>query len=236
MRGLRAPSGKGRFLIRRNYWFGQWHNQVVEWGDALAYGTPLAGDLMGGSTESKDELVVVNVSYGGTAVWHIIMDPYDPLDLTKQTSFAWGIEGDVFLTCKVPNATGQPLRAAVYRPSAGKFIVRVPEAVGGKVESVAFGRPGDVPACIDVDGNGTDDFVLWRPSERPVANVTSRNSRDRFRGTPTCSPPHRMGCATHVRNGQLAGGGSPHLAAVSAILSATGWSFLSTATRRAEHV
>jgi hypothetical protein len=137
---------------------------IVRWRDGFA--VPLAGDFAG---DSRDELVEVQMGYGEYFfnVWHTLQYPYDPDDLALVDSFIWGQYTDVSLLCTIPNATsGKSTRAAFYRPSEGRFYVRTPELPGGQVTSEAFGEPGDVPMCMDVDQDGTDDFVLWRPSER----------------------------------------------------------------------
>lgn len=46
---------------------------------------------------------------------------------------------------------------AVYRPAAGKFILK-----DGK--EVAMGKQGDIPTCGDWDGDGFADFSVYRPS------------------------------------------------------------------------
>jgi len=156
------PNGKSEWVIQLAR--GGNPSLVVEWGEAYAWGVPLVGDFLG---DTKDEIIVVNPSqYAGyQSTWHVLAYPYNPAT-SEQTFFAIGEYDDIYLTCKVPNPSGKATRAAVYRPSSGQFIVRVPEVPGGKITSTEFGKPGDVPMCMDVDQNGTDEFVLWRPGER----------------------------------------------------------------------
>lgn len=88
-------------------------------------------------------------------VWH----GYRTLDNTY-SPFSWGNENDIPLTINQLNGGFIRGYAVAFQPASGIWNIRSsPQPI-----AFQFGQNGDIPLTIDVDGDGTDEVAVFRPS------------------------------------------------------------------------
>lgn len=118
----------------------------ITWGEVSD--TPIARDM---DEDGRDDLLVYR---GGTGEWWI---RYSATDTFK--TIQWGLWGDIPLTYR--DSLGR-WNIAVWRPSNYKFYTR--NIHTGNTAETQWGEPGDIPRFGDTDGNGWDEYIIWRPS------------------------------------------------------------------------
>ncbi|KJV05213.1 hypothetical protein [Methylocucumis oryzae] len=62
---------------------------------------------------------------------------------------------------------------AVWRPSNSTFYPR--NINTGATAAIQWGEPGDVPRFGDTDGNGHDEYIIWRPNTGVWWNLTTNS-------------------------------------------------------------
>ncbi|RKG93049.1 hypothetical protein D7V97_40340 [Corallococcus sp. CA053C] len=62
----------------------------------------------------------------------------------------------------VPFKAGNQWNLGLWRPNDGTFTTK--NIHGGGTASTVYGIPGDVPRFGDTNGDGTDEYIVWRPS------------------------------------------------------------------------
>lgn len=118
------------------------------WADWGEFGDcPMAADFDG---DSRADLVQFR---GTTGMWYIAYAA------GGGASYPWGAWGDVPLTYR----TTQGRNIAVFRPSNSTFYLK--NLHNGATAEVQWGEPGDVPRFGDVDGNGDDEIMVYRPRD-----------------------------------------------------------------------
>ncbi len=76
-------------------------------------------------------------------------------------AFNWGINTDVPMLREKHTLTGRnDVIPTVFRASTGTWY----SYLGSQYESVQWGTAGDIPVLADFDGDGIDDFTVYRPS------------------------------------------------------------------------
>jgi len=127
----------------------------ITWGEVSD--TPMARDV---DEDGRDDLLVFR---GMTGEWWI---RYSGTDTYR--TIQWGVWGDIPLTYRDGL---KRWNIAVWRPSDSKFYAK--NIHSGKTATVAWGEPGDIPRFGDTDGNGQDEFIIWRPSTGVWWNLNS---------------------------------------------------------------
>ena len=77
--------------------------------------------------------------------------------LLRQLTPALGIQVKPEIRIQITPTRFRVADLAVWRPSTGTWWVR-------GIETVQWGKPGDVPAPADYNGDGRSDLAVWRPS------------------------------------------------------------------------
>ncbi len=131
-----------------SHWYIRFKNGTstdITWGEASD--TPMARDM---NEDGRDDLLVYR---GTTGDWWI----RDSASNTFQT-IQWGLWGDIPLTYRDGLSRWN---IAVYRPSNNTFYAR--NIHTNVTADFQWGEPGDVPRFGDTDGNGRDEYIIWRP-------------------------------------------------------------------------
>jgi len=129
----------------------------LEWG--TAGDVPFLGDLDG---DGRDDMIIWRPSNGG---WYARSSATFELLLNQQ----WGRSTDVPLVGDLDGDGADDL--ILWRPKVGgsatangRFYARSLDWTTIFSREWGAGRLGDVPLIGDVDGNGADDVVIYRPS------------------------------------------------------------------------
>ncbi|TAL47229.1 MAG: hypothetical protein EPN89_08960 [Methylovulum sp.] len=135
-------------LSQSHWYIRNWNKTTKDliWGEVSD--TPMARDMDG---DGRDDLVIFR---GTTGEWWI---RYSATGASK--TIAWGQWGDVPLTFRDSSSRWN---IAVWRPSDSTFYAQ--NIHTGKTGTTQWGQPGDVPRFGDTDGNGWDEYMVWRPS------------------------------------------------------------------------
>jgi len=140
----------GRWYIRP--WRGA--TTTITWGQRND--TPIARDMNG---DGRDDLIVFR---GLEGRWYI---RYSGSGATAR--YDWGAWGDIPLTYR---DSLRRWNIAVWRPSNATYYAR--NIHSGATATVQWGMPGDVPRFADRDGNGWDEWLVYRPSNRTWYNAS----------------------------------------------------------------
>jgi hypothetical protein len=119
---------------------------TITWGNRTD--TPIARDING---DKRDDLIVFSATQGK---WNI---RYSGSGTTAtHTHGSWG---DIPLTWR---DSQKRWNIAVWRPTNGTFYWKNVHA--NTSGSIVWGKAGDVPRFGDRNGNGWDEFIVYRPS------------------------------------------------------------------------
>ncbi|MDO9106287.1 MAG: FG-GAP-like repeat-containing protein [Methylovulum sp.] len=134
-------------LSQSHWYIRNWDKTSTDiiWGEVSD--TPMARDMDG---DGRDDLVIFR---GTTGEWWL---RYSGPETSR--TIAWGQWGDIPLTYR---DSASRWNIAVWRPSDSTFYAQ--NIHTGKTGSVQWGQPGDVPRFGDTDGNGWDEYIIWRP-------------------------------------------------------------------------
>jgi len=135
-------------LSQSHWYIRNWNKTTTDlvWGEVSD--TPMARDMDG---DGRDDLVIFR---GTTGEWWL---RYSATGASK--TIAWGQWGDVPLTYRDSSSRWN---IAVWRPGDSTFYAQ--NIHTGKTGTTQWGQPGDVPRFGDTDGNGWDEYMVWRPS------------------------------------------------------------------------
>ena len=141
-----------------SHWYIRYSSKASEdiiWGEVSD--TPIARDMDG---DGRDDLLVFR---GTTGEWWL---RYSATGASQTIS--WGQWGDIPLTYKDKQSRWN---IAVWRPSNATFYAK--NITTGGSNAVQWGEPGDVPRFGDTNGNGQDEYIVWRPSTGLWWNLTT---------------------------------------------------------------
>lgn len=133
---------------------GQWFSRDSVTGELRATSWGVNGDkplFNHWDDDNKPDLAVFRPE---SQIWHLLRsnNSYEP--------FSWGINTDIPLTVNQFTQGRYYCYAAVFRPLTGTWWIRG----NGVTFSFQFGQNGDLPMAIDVNGDGTDEAVVFRPA------------------------------------------------------------------------
>ena len=144
-----------------------------QWGNAGLGDVPLLADLDG---DGKADLVVWRAS-SGTWFWLTSRSGYDYAS-SRQVQWGNASLGDVPVTGDFDGDGRADL--AVWRASSGAWFWLTAASgyayANGAMRQPTDAQPGDLPLAGDLDGDGRDDLVLWRPSTGTWSWLTSSSS------------------------------------------------------------
>ncbi|MGC4064906.1 MAG: S8 family serine peptidase [Polyangiaceae bacterium] len=126
----------------------------ADWG--IFGDAPMTGDFNG---DGKDDLLVYRGTEGN---WYFLYS-----NTWTSNVIQWGAWGDIPITYKSATAARN---IAVWRPSNSHFYAR--NVTSGATADVYWGDYGDIPRFADTDGNGVDEYIIWRPREGNWYNRT----------------------------------------------------------------
>jgi hypothetical protein len=140
---------------------GRWYIRYLTGGSVtITWGTrtdtPMARDMNG---DKKDDLIVYRATSG---TWYI---RYTGSGATA--THTWGTWGDLPLTYR---DNLKRWNIAVWRPSNGTFYWK--NIYINTTGSSQWGTPGDVPRFGDLNGDGWDEYIVYRPSAGRWYNKT----------------------------------------------------------------
>jgi hypothetical protein len=150
---FRALSGgsSGRWYVR-NWATGG--GTTIYWGQRTD--TPIARDMDG---DGKDDLIVFR---SATGQWWIRYT-----GTGKTANYSWGQRGDIPLTYR---DNLKRWNIAVWRPKDGQYHWKNVHV--GSNGSFYYGKAGDVPRFGDRNGDGWDEYIIYRPTNRTWYNAT----------------------------------------------------------------
>ncbi|MBJ6763224.1 S8 family serine peptidase [Myxococcaceae bacterium JPH2] len=135
---LTGNGSSGQWLIR----YANGTSATVNWG--AAGDVPLARDFDG---DGYDDMTLYRPSTGQWMIRAISGA------ITTYTFGAW-------TEVPVPYKSGNQWNLAMWRPSDSTFTTR--NIHGGGTSTFAYGIPGDVPRFGDLNGDGTDEYLVYR--------------------------------------------------------------------------
>jgi hypothetical protein len=133
-------TAEGQWIIR----YANGASTVINWG--ATGDVPMARDFDG---DGFDDVTVYRPS---TGQWHIRFFS------GSYVSHTLGDWGDVPL----PYKSGNQWNIAVWRPSNGTFFKK--NIHNNTTATFAYGTAGDIPRFGDINGDGSDEYIFWRPS------------------------------------------------------------------------
>ena len=107
-------------------------------------------------------------------LWAILLSSSD---YTKSATVSWGRSGDIPVA---GDFDGDQLHDfSVYRSNANGtpslWLIKTSKSQGLQTKTIPWGERNDVPLTSDLDGDNTDEIIVWRPSNGTWYALTSRS-------------------------------------------------------------